>query len=621
MKVKLKTLIFICFVWTALCPCQGQVHFNVLLTEGHPRLFMNSNSFADLKAKIKSGNNKNLQLLHRTIMHLCDTRGMDNAPLVYKLDISKRRIPDISNTIFLRISTCAYAYRMTGNKRYLNKAETDINEVCEFPDWNSKRHFLDTSMISAAVAIGYDWLYADLTEKTKQNVIKAFLNFAFLPAKNGIWNVDFYKLEHNWNQVCNSGLVCAALVAYENYPSIAKEIIMKAFESNKKAMKAIYAPDGNYPEGCGYWGYGTLYEVMMLSALDSTLGTDNGLADIEGFSKTARYMLYTTGINGKCFNYSDCDDNAQPALAMWWFAKKYNKPELLFNELRMLKDGEYENASDNSLLPMIISFAKDININYIPKPQRRLWSGNGKTPVVLVHTNWKYDVTDKYLGIKGGMAETNHGHMDAGSFVYDAYGKRWAVDLGAQSYTSLENELTEQGGSLWEMNQKSMRWNVFRLNNFSHSTITINNEKHLVNGKATIMSIINEKNKIGAILDMTGPLGKEILKANRTIQIVNDKDLIITDYIKAKPDKLAKVSWCMLTPAIPIIENHRIKLVNGDKMMYLSTNAKNVVYKIRKACGPLSYDAVNNGIYIVGFETVISAGHEAQFITSLSPSK
>ena len=31
------------------------------------------------------------------------------------------------------------------------------------------------------------------------------------------------------------------------------------------------SPDGNYPEGSGYWCYGTLYQVLMLAALNSTL--------------------------------------------------------------------------------------------------------------------------------------------------------------------------------------------------------------------------------------------------------------------------------------------------------------------------------------------------------------
>jgi len=90
---------------------------------------------------------------------------------------------------------------------------------------------------------------------------------------------------------------------------------------------------------------------------------------------------------------------------------------------------------------MIMAFANNLNLDAISAPSNKLWSGKGETPVVMVHTDWTYTDTDKYLGIKGGKAGSSHGHMDAGSFVYDAYGVRWSMDFGLQSYTTLESVL------------------------------------------------------------------------------------------------------------------------------------------------------------------------------------
>ena len=87
------------------------------------------------------------------------------------------------------------------------------------------------------------------------------LKFAFQQAQNKNWNLNFYEATNNWNQVCNGGLVCAALASYENNPSEAKDMIEKALESNKPALEVMYSPDGNYPEGSGYWCYGTLYQA------------------------------------------------------------------------------------------------------------------------------------------------------------------------------------------------------------------------------------------------------------------------------------------------------------------------------------------------------------------------
>ena len=73
---------------------------------------------------------------------------------------------------------------------------------------------------------------------------------------------------------------------------------------------------------------------------------------------------------------------------------------------------------------------------------------------------------------KGGCGKTSHGHLDAGSFVFDAKGYRWAMDLGMTGYSTIEKMLAELGGNLFDVGQNSLRWSVFRLKNESHSTIT-----------------------------------------------------------------------------------------------------------------------------------------------------
>lgn len=599
---------------------EGGLNYSTLTADNHPRLLMNAEDFVALKAKVESGISSNLTLLHNTIMSVCNNKGMATTALAYKLDASNKRILDVSRNALLRIFTCAYAYRMTGDSKYLTKAEADLNAVCDFPDWNSNKHFLDVGEMATAVAFGYDWLYNELTEATRTKVANALLNYAFKQAQEGNWNLNFYTSTSNWNQVCNGGLVCGALATYEVNPTEAKDIIEKALDSNKAALMAMYAPDGNYPEGSSYWCYGTLYEVLMLAALESTLGTDNGLSDTEGFSKTAEYMLYMTGLNSKFFNYSDCAASSTAALATWWFADKYNNPSLLYNELKMLKNGEYASCSENRLLPMIMAFANKLELDDISAPTKKMWSGRGETPVVMVHTDWTYTDTDKYLGIKGGKAGSSHGHMDAGSFVYDAYGVRWSMDFGLQSYTTIETVLSALGGNLWDMGQNSMRWDVFRLSNLNHSTISINDARHLVNGTATLTTTIDTDTEIGATFDLTDVVSDQAASASRTVKIVNDQDLVVIDEIKAKTDKSAKVRWCMVTPAVPTVENKYIKLTNGSKVMYLKVNGTvETTYKTWSTTSENSYDAANPGTYMVGFEATITANQTATFTTTLSP--
>ena len=602
--------------------------WSLLTTDNHPRLLMNADDFAQLREKIAANSDATLTQLHNIVLNVATSKGLNASTLTYQLDASNKRILDVSRDALLRIFTCAYAYRMTGEERYLTHAEKDINDVCSFSNWNASRHFLDVGEMATAVALGYDWLYNDLSATTRTKAEQALRNYAFKPANEGTWNLDFYAATNNWNQVCNGGLVCAALAIYETCADEAQAIILKSLESNVAPLEEMYSPDGSYPEGYSYWCYGTLYETLMLAAMESATGSDNKLSQTPGFAATAKYMLYMTALNNSCFNYSDCAASAVPALASWYFADKFNDTSLLYAELRMLAAGKYANSSENRLLPMIMAFANRMTLTDVQAPSDKIWSGKGLCPVVLVHTGWKWDATDKYLGIKGGQANSSHGHMDAGSFVYDAEGVRWSMDFGLQSYTTLENQMGALGGNLWDMNQSSMRWQVFRLNNRHHSTLTINDTDHLVTGAATLVEVINTPTESGGSFDLTPVFEKEAATVERTVKIVNDCDLKVIDRIKALATKSAIVRWTMVTPAVPTVENNRIVLRNGSHTMYLKTQGDiRVTYKSWSTNpndydSPVkAYDAANPDTYMVGFEATVTQNQTVTFTTTLSPNE
>ena len=126
-----------------------------------------------------------------------------------------------------------------------------------------------------------------------------------------------------------------------------------------------------------------------------------------------------------------------------------------------------------------------------------VWHGDGPNPVGVFRTSWS-DTNALFLAFKGGSAGLSHGHMDAGSFILEADGVRWALDLGRQDYLSLESK----GIDLWNSRQNSDRWRVFRLNNFSHNTLTIGNQLHRVNGAAKITEFRDAPNP-NATLDLS----------------------------------------------------------------------------------------------------------------------
>ncbi|MCH5376017.1 MAG: heparinase, partial [Planctomycetes bacterium] len=71
----------------------------------------------------------------------------------------------------------------------------------------------------------------------------------------------------------------------EDEPDLAARTVLNAAQNVTRAMSA-YAPKGSYPEGPGYWAYGTSYNVLLIDMLEGVLGTDFGLSKAPGVDKT-----------------------------------------------------------------------------------------------------------------------------------------------------------------------------------------------------------------------------------------------------------------------------------------------------------------------------------------------
>ena len=589
----------------------------LLAEKSHPRLLFTDAGFEAIRKKIALPENEALIKMHELVMLMADEAVRRGEHQERVLDASGRRILQISRNACRIITSCAYAYRVTGEKRYLDFAEGELVQVCSFSDWNES-HFLDVGEMATAVSLGYDWLYSYLSEQTKGLVAKALNEKAFEPAlarKKEPW---FYKAMNNWNQVCNGGLVAAAIAVCEKYPQQAQTIIEKAVNSNVEPMRKMYSPDGNYVEGYGYWQYGTLYEVLILKMLEQSFGTDFGLSEIPGFMNTGDFIMFMKGICG-AFNHSDCGSKAGASTALWYFAEKLDRPDLLFNELDFMKTKKYSFFESYYHLPVIMSFAANIDMVKIKAPQKNIWYGRGDNPVVMVRKDWTSSDTDAYLAVKAGKASNNHGHMDAGSFVYDAYGVRWSMELGMQSYAKVEKIFKESWGNLWDLSQDSRRWTILRYNNFHHSTVTLNEQLHNVGGVAHVKQFIDAENEKGMTLDMTEIFAGQAKHVERTVKLLDDNSLVVHDEVAALSDAPVKYSWRMVTPAVPEVKKNHIILRSGGKELVLKAKSgTKVTYMTWSAQPKEIYDSPNDGIIVVGFEAEVPAGRSESFTVTLS---
>ncbi len=607
----------------------GTADLSKFAAMGHPRVLMNRADFDRLKSKALYDrfNNKTLYKLHRLLMNVADESVADNTVIVYQLDAAGKRILDKSQLALKRIGSCAYAYRMTGLKKYLDKAVSDMETVTAFSDWNQSRHFLDTSEMAFAVALGYDWLYYSLDYDLRVKARKAMLD-------NAVSNFHSHSATTsagNWNQVCYGGTMAAAIAIYGKEKSNSGAIINECITNNGKVIKQIYDPDGVYPEGYSYWGYGTGYQAVIFTLLDTAFGTLFGMDNSAGLAKTPEWMLMMTGVGGLTYCFGDSTGStAVPKMGMWWFAAHYNNPSLLRNEIGLLNDGGYTTTCDEiRLLPVAVACANDTdNLDSATSDTGsgiNLYSGGGETPVVLVRSDWTDTDTDRYLGIKGGKANSSHGHMDAGSFVYDALGCRWSEDIQREAYARVENGLKAAGGSYWNMSQNSLRWKVWRLNNRAHSTLTINDSDHIVSGSATISETYDTDAGRGAKLDLSPVFSGQAQSVSRTFKIVDGKDLYITDEIAAKSDSDAAVEWRMMTKAAVAVSSDMETLTRNGKTLYLKVKvldgSSSPAFTTWAAKGTNTWDTACDGCTVAGYTANVAKGTTVKFLTVLTDDK
>ena len=139
------------------------------------------------------------------------------------------------------------------------------------------------------------------------------------------------------------------------------------------------------------------------------------------------------------------------------------------------------------------------------------WKGDGPNPIVIF-TGGENDPHQYYFAGKGGRGTVNHGNMDGGSFIFELDGIRWVIDPGNQNYYELE----KTGFNLWENSQDSERWTLLTKNNYGHSTLTVNNQLHVVDGLATIKEFNGGSNP-KATINLTPAFKNQLAKAEEVL--------------------------------------------------------------------------------------------------------
>lgn len=472
---------------------------------------------------------------------------------------------DTMRTIEGRVLTLALAARLTGDRRYCERAWKELEVLLNLPDWNPEV-YLDTAEATLAAAVGYDWLYDMLSPQQREVLANSIISKGLRPSYEAPRQaLGWLKGTNNWNQVCHGGLVIGALSVFERDPDLCRRVVERGVDQVRYSA-AAYAPDGVYPEGPMYWSYGTTFHVAMISALESTLGERFGLDAFVGFLASADYVAQVTAPSGQVFNYADCSLSRGFEPVLFWFARRLQQPAIVRRELERV-EGLAKARPDklSRFFPLALLWWDPGLQAKAGKTLPLNWKGEGLMPLGIHRSAWD-DPRATYVAIKGGKAAHSHAHMDAGGFVLEADGVRWAVDLGMQSYETLYKVGIDSG--LWNIRQDSPRWTVFRIGPESHNIIRFNDAAPRVEGRATITSFRAEGDAPHTILDLTPPYRDQVKSASRGVQLRKDRRVVIQDEWQAG-DRETAVAWQWLTVARVTVKERALTLSQDKQTLCL----------------------------------------------------
>ncbi len=465
-----------------------------------------------------------------------------------------RRLLGTSREMLYRINMLGMTYKMEGNEEFLKRIDEEVKAVCAFTDWNPS-HYLDVAEMATAVALAIDWAGKDLPKATIELAKNALIEKGINPSYEGERN--WINGTNNWNQVCNGGMIAAAIMIADIDPELAAKTISRSLEGLPHALEE-YGPDGVYPEGSTYWSYGTSFTVLTSAMLESAFGTDFGIAEYPAFKKSADFRVLSIAPSGWYYNYADCGDEHGKAgdITLAWFANKTQ------NGMYLEKEKLNQSPAGMGKLHRIagaglVWLSQFENKNETPVPTA--WKGDGSNPIIIF--KGEENSKDYYFGGKGGRATISHGNMDAGSFIWELDGVRWVIDPGNQPY----NELEITGFNLWGNCQDCEGWTLLTKNNFGHSTLTVNDQLHVNDGFASLVDF-KEGDQPSGSFDLSSVFGDNINSVHRTFTKPDHRSIVIQDVIEGN-ENTKSLTWQMLTQAdVEIVKGGAILRQDGKSI-------------------------------------------------------
>ena len=339
------------------------------------------------------------------------------------------------------------AYRVTGDKKYAEKARDQIMKDCRPPKEGEPAAPWPWGLGGAHkcydVALGYDSIYDFLSKEERDTIRTALLERGIEPFL-GEWVLGETRttaldaMGHNFWGACVSlpGVAVLAIMDEEPRAEAWLEKVVQAtdewftYPGNLLENKpANFDSAGAFYESVGYMNYGlSMYLTFRLAWENATGQPLPPKPILEKCSDFFINACYPNSGSMMSLNFGDSSVHASGnlAVAMLW-ANGYRKPRDLWY-LKMT-DGAGVKEAMNSGTPMgLVYYPTAAELASAPAapdlPVSAIYADNGWA---MLRNSWDKDAT--LLAVKSGFT-WNHAHADAGSFILFHHGQNLLIDSG-----------------------------------------------------------------------------------------------------------------------------------------------------------------------------------------------
>jgi hypothetical protein len=250
----------------------------------------------------------------------------------------------------------------------------------------------------------------------------------------------------------------------------------------------------------------------------------------------------------RTFNFEDSSDQPARTESLFWLARRFDLPVCNWFAAK------YDRPSAAAMI-----WYQEPSVDPLKAglPTDKYFRG---VEVVTARSAWN-DPQALFLGIQAGSNRVNHNHLDLGSFVLDAIGQRWAMDLSGDNY-NLPGYFGHQ------------RYQYYRLRAEGHNTLVINPGEAPDQDPQAVAKITrfqSDDKRVIAVADLTAAYAKHAKSVHRGLAMLDRRAVLVQDELEA-PQPVA-VWWFMHTPA-------KVTLSADGRVAMLEQEGKTVLARL-----------------------------------------